>query len=300
MFSSYDMPAIPPAPWVKSLERLGHWPGALVMRIVRRATATWPEPVYRLRQRLSLPRGANPILEGQHSPRLVLALFSRVLGEPQPDWPPNAVVTGPIFHDAPHGTSLAPELEAFLQAGPPPIVFTLGSSVVLIANDFWQESIAAARQLGARAVLLVGPDPSPSLRSTLRAATGASDIVAVERAPHSLLFPRASIVVQQCGVGTLAQSLRSGRPMLAVPYSHDQPDNAWRARKLGMSRTIYPARYRAWRVASTLRKLLQDQRYASAASRVAADVRAENGVSAACDAVERTLGLATMASGKMV
>ncbi len=124
--------------------------------------------------------------------------------------------------------------------------------------------------------------------------------MAVERAPHSLLFPRASIVVQQCGVGTLAQSLRSGRPMLAVPYSHDQPDNAWRARKLGMSRTIYPARYRAWRVASALRKLLQDQRYASAASRVAADVRAENGVSAACDAVERTFGLATMASGKMV
>ena len=39
MFSSYDMPAIPPAPWLKSLERLGHWPGALVMRIVRRATA---------------------------------------------------------------------------------------------------------------------------------------------------------------------------------------------------------------------------------------------------------------------
>ena len=225
----------------------------------------------------------------------MLALFSRVLGEPQPDWPPNAVLTGHIFHDAPHGTSLAPELEAFLQAGPPPIVFTLGFVGGAHCETFLAGEHRAARQLGARAVLLVGPDPSPSLRSTLRAATGASDIMAIERAPHSLLFPRASIVVQQCGVGTLAQSLRSGRPMLAVPYSHDQPDNAWRARKLGMSRTIYPVRYRAGRVASALDTLLQEQRYASAASRVAAVVRAENGVRAACDAVERTFGLATVA-----
>ena len=45
------------------------------------------EPVYRLRAELGLPRGEQPLLAGQHSPKLVLALFSSVLGKPQPDWP---------------------------------------------------------------------------------------------------------------------------------------------------------------------------------------------------------------------
>jgi rhamnosyltransferase subunit B len=298
LFSTYDYPAVPPAPWLKSLQRFGHWPGRLIVGFVRHATAAWPDPLYRLRERLGLSRGANPILEGQHSPRLVLAMYSRLLGEPQPDWPPNVVVTGHILHDAPHGTTLAPELESFLQAGHAPVVFTLGSSVVIIAKDFWHESINAARRIGARAVLLAGDGRAADLQSQLRrdaGAGGANDVIVVERAPHSLLFPRASVVVQQCGIGTLAQSLRSGRPMLAVPYSHDQPDNAWRAQHLGMARTIYPARYRAARVAAALDALMRDPRYAAAAAKVADGVRAERGVTAACDAIERVFRLACAA-----
>jgi hypothetical protein len=34
------------------------------------------------------------LFEGQHSPQQVLALFSRVMAEPQPDWPRQALVTG--------------------------------------------------------------------------------------------------------------------------------------------------------------------------------------------------------------
>jgi UDP:flavonoid glycosyltransferase YjiC (YdhE family) len=295
-FSTYDMPALPPAPWLKSFQRLGHWPGRLVIGAVRLGTARWPLPLYQLRESLGLPRGANPILDGQHSPHLVLALYSRVLGSPQPDWPPHVVVTGHMFHDAPHGTALSPELDSFLRAGPPPIVFTLGSSVVMIATTFWQESIAAVRRLGARAVLLAGPNRVEALRAQLQAEQrpgSAADIIAVERAPHSRLFPRAAVVVQQCGIGTLAQSLRSGRPMLGVPYSHDQPDNAWRARALGMARTIYPRRYSSARVAVALRDLMTNPRYAAHAARVAEQVALEGGVSTACDALERTFALRT-------
>lgn len=289
-FSTHDMPVLPPAPWVKSLERLGERPGRFVVWLSKRVTARWERPIHAFRRRLGLPRGAQPIFEGQHSPRLVLAMFSKALGAPQPDWPANVVVTGHAFHDAPHGTALAPELEAFLAGGPPPVVFTLGSSVVLIANDFWRESIAAVRALGLRAVLLAGPDGSIRLRAEL-AARGQTDVLAVERAPHSLLFPRAAAVVQQCGVGTLAQSLRSGRPFLAVPYAHDQPDNAFRAARLGVARVLYPHRYTSARVAGELKRLLEDPAYVTAAGRVADVVRQEPGIEAACAAIERTFGL---------
>jgi UDP:flavonoid glycosyltransferase YjiC (YdhE family) len=293
MFSAYDFPAVPPAPWVKALQPLGAWTGRLIVGAARRATDRWAEPLYRLRARLGLPRGGNPILEGQHSPSLVLALYSRVLGAPQPDWPPHVVITGHIFHDAPHGTALSAPLDAFLREGPPPVVFTLGSSVVLIAREFWRHSIDAARQLDARAVLLAGPMGAPALQAELEAADASTRqrVLIVDRAPHSLLFPRAAVVVQQCGIGTLAQSLRSGRPMLAVPYSHDQPDNAWRARALGMARIVYPRSYRPRKVASELRALLEQPRYAQAAEWIAGQVRNERGVDTACDALERTFQL---------
>lgn len=289
-FSTWDYPVMPPAPWTKSLQRLGHWPGQLLVGLARRATASWPEPIYQLRKRLGLPKGRHPIFEGQHSPSLVLALYSRLLGDPQPDWPANVVVTGHAFHDAVHGTALSPELDAFLEAGPPPAVFTLGSSAVLIAGTFWRESIDAVRRLNARAVLIAGPLASSALAASLNDADR-TRVLVVDRAPHSLLFPRASVVVQQCGIGTLAQGLRSGRPMLAVPFAHDQPDNAWRARRLGVARIVQASHYRAPAVARALRRLLEEPGYAEAAARVSQVVRQEGGLDAACDALARTFAL---------
>ena len=286
-FSRYDFPVFPPAPWLKSLRHLGQWPGRLLVTLARSVTRSWQEPVFELRSRLGLPRGGDPMFEGQHSPDLVLALFSSVPTRPQPDWPSKVAMTGHVFHDAPHGTSLSPEIVSFLKSGPAPVVFTLGSSLVMVAGDFWSESVNAVRSLGMRAILLTGPGNAEPLRPTLP-----PEILAVDVAPHSLLFPLASVVVQPCGIGTMAQSLRSGRPMLAVPYAHDQPDNAWRAAQLGMARVVYPWKYRAARVATELRALDNDASYEIAAQRVATAVRGEGGVQAACDALERAFALA--------
>jgi UDP:flavonoid glycosyltransferase YjiC (YdhE family) len=284
-WSRHEPPVLPPAPWLKDAERLAPWLGRAVIGAARLATRDWSEPVYRLRARLGLPRGGNPMFEGQHAPALVLALFSRVLGAPQPDWPPQAIVTGQPVYDAPHGTALAPALAAFLDDGEPPLVFTLGTSAVLAPGAFYAESLAAARRLGRRAVLLVGREREAAYAAT----TSGGDAIAVAAAPHSLLFPRAAVVVQHCGVGTLGQGLRAGRPILAVPFAHDQPDNAWRAARLGMARVLPPPRYRAPRVAIELARLLDDPSYASSAAQVAARVREEDGVATACTALERLL-----------
>jgi UDP:flavonoid glycosyltransferase YjiC (YdhE family) len=191
-----------------------------------------------------------------------------------------------MFHDAAHGTVLAPEIERFLDRGPAPILFTLGSSAVLTPGRFWEESLAAVRALGQRAIFLVGPENHEMLRTSFP-----PEILVVERAPHSLLMPRCTVVVQQCGVGTLMQALRAGVPTLAVPFANDQPDNAYRAARLGVARIIPAPRYRQRRVAMELDRLLSDPAYRTAAVRVAAEVRSERGVDAACDAIERTFTL---------
>jgi UDP:flavonoid glycosyltransferase YjiC (YdhE family) len=112
----------------------------------------------------------------------------------------------------------------------------------------------------------------------------------VDRAPHQSLFPRAAAVVHQGGAGTLAQTLRAGRPMLVVPHAHDQPDNAARVVKLGVARTLLPRSYRGGRVARELERLLNDTAVAARASEVAEIVRTEGGAGAAAAAIDRVLG----------
>ncbi len=107
----------------------------------------------------------------------------------------------------------------------------------------------------------------------------------LDKAPHSLLMPRASVVVHQCGIGTLAQSLRSERPVLAVPFAHDQHDNAWRITRLGMARTLASHHYTARRAEKALSQLLNDPTYAAAAVAIAKTVRNEQGLHAACDRI---------------
>ncbi|HKG95641.1 MAG TPA: glycosyltransferase, partial [Gemmatimonadaceae bacterium] len=63
-FSRFDLSVFAPAPWMKRAERLGGWVAPALVRIARAVSAKWPEPVYRLRERLALPRGADPMFEG--------------------------------------------------------------------------------------------------------------------------------------------------------------------------------------------------------------------------------------------
>ncbi len=282
-FSMHD-PVVPaPAPWLYALTSRSPLLARLFVRLTERVTRRWAAPVQRFRRSLGLPEGGNPVMGGQHSPYLVLALFSRLLAEAQPDWPPNVRVTGPILYNpGDQEMRLPDEMEAFLGAGEPPVVFTLGSSAVRVAGSFYHESAAAMRQLGRRAVLLVGRDAvdPPVSDDTVRV---------VEFAPHSALFPRAAAIVHQGGAGTLHQALASGRPTIVVPHAHDQPDNARRVRSLGVSRTVYPDQYAAERIGRDLRDLLRDEEVAERAAEVGRVVRAEGGAAAACDAIEGLL-----------
>ena len=281
-FSAYDPPVLPPYPKLAKAEKVVPRMGMVIKRVARFVTRTWPQPIYDLRRELGLPKGQNPIFDAKHSPHLVLALFSRALGVEQKDWPPNTRITGFCFYDADAGNAaLPPHLEKFLASGEPPLVFTLGSAAVLAAGPFYRLSADAAMRLGRRAVLLIGSD------SRNRPTEDLPDSICIaEYAPYSALFPRASVVIHQGGVGTTAQCLRAGRPMVIMPYSHDQPDNARRMMKMKISRTIERKSYKPWRVARILRAVLGNPRYAAKAEGVASQLSSEDGVGTACDAIE--------------
>ena len=286
LFSAYDPPVFPQMPWLHRFNRRSPALTRAMMLVGRRRLDQLAEPVFRLRAELGLPRGRSPLLEGQHSPSLVLALFSSVVAEPQPDWPPNTRVTGFPFYDrrdrAGDAEGLEPALLEFLEAGDPPVVFTLGSSAFWVAEDFYSESVKAARALGVRALLLVGEESN-------RPGGLPEGVAAFDYAPYSELLPRARAVVHQGGIGTTAQGLRAGIPALVVPFSHDQFDNGYRVARAGAGRTLPREKYNAATAAKELRALLADESYTTRAAGLGSRIRAEDGAADAADALEELL-----------
>lgn len=280
-FSAYDPPVPPFWQWTRKMSVLG--PGFMKFALDLAKSGHKATAFAEFRDELGLSDFGNPIFDGLHSPMLVLALFSKVFGKPQPDWPRQTKVTGFCFYDGRHETPMPAELERFLDAGTPPIVFTLGSSAVWVGRDFFNESIEAAKRLGQRAVLLVGGERN-------RPTSLPDGMIAVDYAPYETLLPRASVVVHHGGVGTTSQGLLAGVPTLIVPFAFDQSDNADHARRLGTSRTVYRNKYRAQRVAKELRELLDRPEYKQNAIQVSKLLKQENGPARAAELIEQLFG----------
>jgi UDP:flavonoid glycosyltransferase YjiC (YdhE family) len=242
--SAVEPPEIPRAEWLTALlRRLGPRPTRWVLRLFKWAIGRQLRPVHALRATIGLPPlRVDPLFEGQFSSAGAIGLYSPLLGGPQSDMPRPTAIVGFAHFDSEDGgpAALEASLGEFLRAGPPPLVFTLGSLIVHSPGSFYRESVQAARELGLRAVLLVGEDAVPAYADAASAAVHVCGY-----APHSLLFPRAAAIVHQGGIGTLAQALRSGRPQLIVPFYADQLDNAARARRLGVARMVAPRHYAA-------------------------------------------------------
>jgi rhamnosyltransferase subunit B len=286
--SAYDFPYTHRWRWAVRLVRrsptLSRWVVSYVRRLHRRLNLA---PLETLRHKLGLPPSDHDEYWGPVGPRVELRLFSPLLGKPQPDWPSYARQTGFLFiEEVQPASPLAPELERFLHSGAPPIVFTLGSLQYIEKNrQFLKTSFEALQDLGCRAILLTGNQEN---RSALPAALPSS-LFTIDQAPHGALFPRAKAIVHHCGVGTLAQALRSGRPQLGVPFVFDQPDNSTRLTMLGVGLAVHSDYYTPARAARALSRLISEPSFEARAATVAHAVSSEHGLEAACAAIESAL-----------
>ena len=280
-FSAYDPPVMPKAAWITPLlRRLGPRVTARIFSAAKALSNRVFDPVHRLRGEIGLPpTGDNPFFEGQFSSAGVIGLYSELLGPVQPDYPLPASIVGFAAFDSEDGREqpLDAGLGAWLAAGGAPLVFTLGSLLVHSPGGFYRQSIAAARLLKKRALLLVGEDFLADFTDVR-----GNDVWVGAYAPHSKVFPLAAAVIHHGGIGTLAQGMRSGRPQLIVPFYADQIDNAARAARLGIARVLPPSRYRAARAARALADLLRDAVVLARSGEVRATVAAENGAIDAC------------------
>jgi UDP:flavonoid glycosyltransferase YjiC (YdhE family) len=278
--SAYDPPVIAGAEFLSAILRAsGPVPARYTLWILKKMLNGLFRPLHALRAELGLPpTSKNPLFDGQFSADGAIGLYSTLLGDVRPDYPRPTSIVGFAAFDSEDGRSsaLPPALEEFLNAGPPPLVLTLGSVLVHTAGNFYEQGAMAARALGLRAVLLVGEDAYADLRRL-----ESTDVFVCAYAPHSLLFPRAAAAVHHGGIGTLAQGLRSGRPQLLVPHFADQLDNSARARRLGVARILPPRFFSCASARRELRDLLDDGHALEQARKAAETVSAEDGAAGA-------------------
>ena len=285
--SAYDPPVIPGARWLTSVSRaLGPRPTRPALWAFKKAVGMLLHPLHAVRADLGLaPALRSPLFDGQFAQAGALGLYSTLLGGVQPDYPRPTSIVGFAPFDSEDGFAarLDPALEAFLQAGEAPLVFTLGSLIVNSPARFFRESIAAARIAKRRAVLLAGPAAGEL------AGLACADVFVCGYAPHSLLFARGAAIIHHGGIGTLAQAVRAGRPQLIAPHFADQFDNAARAERLGVARVCAARNYSKTAAGRDLARLLGDERCRARAREAADFVSAEDGAAAAARIVLDTL-----------
>lgn len=193
----------------------------------------------------------HPLFDHVFAPSGTVALLPQVmLRDPLPtDIPSNISFAGFSYFDG--GQDQMPaDLLQFLEHGPQPITFSLGTSAVFNTRRFYEACSSACSKLGVRAVFLTKD-------TEFGRNLPASQIVA-PWASHAALFPRSQAVVSQGGIGTCAQAARAGIPHLLVPHGHDQPDNAARLMRHGAALTLKPGRAKGVILEETLSRLIGD------------------------------------------
>lgn len=135
----------------------------------------------------------------------------------------DAVQTGAFI--LPDERPLPDGLEAFLNAGPPPVHVGFGS--IAVAKEAGSAAIAAIRAKGLRTVLAQG-------WAELALIDDGDDCFAVGEINQQALFGRVAAVIHHGGAGTTIAAARAGAPQVIVPQIGDQPYWARRVAELGI------------------------------------------------------------------
>lgn len=236
-------------------------------------------PVNAARAECGLPP-VDSILPWAISAQASLALFPEWFAERAPDWPSPFEYAGFVLASGRGG--LSPEIEAFLQAGAPPVIVTFGTGMRHAQREF-ELAWSACRSLGLR-MLGVSPDRA--------AVTLDSDqnLCLAGFVSFDQLLPRGRMLIHHGGMGTCVRALASAIPQLVVPLCHDQPDNAARLVRLGVARELAHGSLTLEALVSHLPTLLDDRVSADCRRWAAAAIADGNGTDKACAALERIAG----------
>lgn len=235
----------------------------------------------RYRQQVGLPSLSagklTQIFFGGQIP--ILMHYSSHVGLVASDWNMNVHITGAWPLPTPQDWIPPNSLSEFLDKGKPPVFFGFGSMPI--------HNPAQMSQIISQALRLA------NLRGVLQAGWGGltqedEHLITIGDMPHDWLFPRMATIVHHGGSGTTHSALSAAKPSLVVPFMADQSFWGRRLTALGMSvPPIAPKKLTPERLAEALRTLMENNAIHQRATNLGTQLRAEDGLAAACDLSER-------------
>lgn len=152
---------------------------------------------------------------------------------------------------------LSPELEAFLDAGEPPVYFGFGS--IRAPENLSRVMINSARAIERRAIISQG-------WADLSLVDNEPDCLVIGEVNQQALFKRVAAVVHHGGAGTTTTATLAGAPQVIIPQMYDQHYWAQRIHHLGIGIAHAPGTPTSDSLAIALQLALQPDMAARAQS----------------------------------
>lgn len=202
------------------------------------------------------------------------------------DWPSHNLVTGYWFLDPSVEWRPPAELVAFLETGPPPVYVgfgSMGSKNPEATADLVLESL---QRTGQRGVLSSG-------WGGLTKSDLPGSVCMVGSIPHAWLFPRMTAIVHHGGAGTTAAALSAGAPSIVTPVMGDQSFWARRVSDLGVGpKSVVRRKLTVERLTKAIETAVSDDAMRARASSLGEQIRAEDGIANAVEALEQRFEVA--------
>jgi len=201
--------------------------------------------------------------------RHVIVASDSAIAEVPPDIVEPAVTQTGYMHLKQPDQQL-PALDAFLDAGPPPVYAGFGSMPRRDQIRNTAVIVAAARLSGQRAVIgKFWGEPSEFSNSP--------DIFFIQKYPHLKLFPKMAAVIHHGGAGTTASTAISGVPQIIVPHLLDQYywGNQIYQSQLG-PRPIWRSQLTSTKLAAAIRQCLSNEQFRQKASKTAGIIKQQD------------------------
>lgn len=211
----------------------------------------------------------------------VLCAYSPTLAPRPSDWGDWVHVTGYWFLSRLPDWQPPADLVEFLESGPPPVYFDLGSFTHEVQKKAVKRVLSVLTLAGQRVITSPG---NIDLSSDLTENTFCMDATT----PHEWIFPRVSAVVAHGGMGTVHSALRAGVPTMAIPLFSAQHFWGRRLYELGAGPPPIPIRKASEKVLEeAVRVLVSDRTMRLRAAELGRLIQSEDGVARAVEAIER-------------
>jgi UDP:flavonoid glycosyltransferase YjiC (YdhE family) len=213
------------------------------------------------------------------------------------EWGPRRPVTGFLALDdaararlgeagSGSGAGLESGLDAWLDAGEPPVYVGFGSMPVADPPVLRTAIDAACADLGVRALVSAGWNDFTRADGADSASVDEQRVRVVGAVDHAAVLPRCRAAVHHGGAGTTGAVLRAGLPAVVGWYSADQPmwGDLLRGAGVGVARRASTLTQQGV-LAGALAEVLDDATVARAAALGAQLVPPDRAVTAAADAI---------------